>query len=362
MDLAHPLGVALGQVVVDRDEVHALAGEAVEVDGQRRDEGLALARLHLGDPAEVQGGAAHELHVVVALADDPVGRLADDGEGLDQQVVEVLAPLARRSRNSTVLCRRASSVSACISGSSALMSGTSACRARCFLPSPARRTRVKIDMRGSLPAGCHVLGPSRGPPWPRGGRDRAGRPASAGGVAALSWSCIGMIAAYVAVFGTLTWRQQSNFGTFGFDMGIYDQGIWLMSRFKDPFITVRGLDWFGHHVIGITFLFVPFYWLGAGPHFLYLVETVWLGRRRRAHLAAGPRPAREPVGRPRPRRRLPALPVAAVDQLVALPPRRAGDHPAAVRVLAGHPAALGVVRGRRRPGARSARRTPRSRS
>ena len=87
---------------------------------------------------------------------------------------------------------------------------------------------------------------------------------------------VGMIAAYVAVFGTLTWQQQSNFGTFGFDMGIYDQGIWLMSRFKDPFITVRGLEWFGHHVIGVTFLFVPFYWLGAGPHFLYLVETVWL--------------------------------------------------------------------------------------
>jgi uncharacterized membrane protein len=87
---------------------------------------------------------------------------------------------------------------------------------------------------------------------------------------------LGMIAAYAAVFGSLTWQQQSNFGTFGFDMGIYDQGIWLMSRFKDPFITVRGLDWFGHHVIGVTFLFVPFYWLGAGPHFLYLVETVWL--------------------------------------------------------------------------------------
>src|SRR5207248_4001425 len=85
-----------------------------------------------------------------------------------------------------------------------------------------------------------------------------------------------LVGLYVAVFGSLTWAQQSNFGTFGFDMGIYDQGIWLMSRFKDPFITVRGLEWFGHHVIGVTFLFVPFYWLGAGPHFLYLVETVWL--------------------------------------------------------------------------------------
>jgi len=86
----------------------------------------------------------------------------------------------------------------------------------------------------------------------------------------------GLIAAYVVVFGRLTWAQQSNFGTFGFDMGIYDQGIWLLSRFQEPFVTVRGLNYFGHHVNPITLLFVPAYWLGAGPHFLYLAETVWM--------------------------------------------------------------------------------------
>jgi uncharacterized membrane protein len=83
-----------------------------------------------------------------------------------------------------------------------------------------------------------------------------------------------LVGTYVAVFGSLTWAQQSNFGTFGFDMGIYDQGIWLVSRFKNPFDTVRGLNYFAHHVNIITLLFVPFYWLGAGPHFLYFVETL----------------------------------------------------------------------------------------
>lgn len=85
---------------------------------------------------------------------------------------------------------------------------------------------------------------------------------------------VSMMASYVVVFGTLTWMQQTNFGTFGFDMGIYDQGIWLLSRFKTPFDTVRGLNYFGHHVNLITVAFVPFYWLGAGPHFLYLIETI----------------------------------------------------------------------------------------
>ena len=88
VDPAHPLGVALGQVVVGGDEVHALAGERVEVERERGDEGLALAGLHLGDPAEVQRRAAHHLHVEVALADRARGRFAGGGERLGQQVVE----------------------------------------------------------------------------------------------------------------------------------------------------------------------------------------------------------------------------------------------------------------------------------
>ncbi len=87
---------------------------------------------------------------------------------------------------------------------------------------------------------------------------------------------VAMMLVYIAVFGTLTYQQQSNYGTYGFDMGIYDQGIWLVAHFHNPFVTIRGLDYFGHHVNIITLLFVPAYWLGAGPHFLYAVETVCL--------------------------------------------------------------------------------------
>ncbi len=54
VDLAHPLGVALGEVVVDGDDVDAAAGEGVEVAGEGGDEGLAFAGLHLGDLARVE--------------------------------------------------------------------------------------------------------------------------------------------------------------------------------------------------------------------------------------------------------------------------------------------------------------------
>ncbi len=91
VDLPHPFGVALGQVVVDRDHVHALAGEGVQIDGQGGDQGLAFAGPHLGDAAEVQHHAADQLHVVMTLAQRALGGFAHGGEGLVQQIVEGLA-------------------------------------------------------------------------------------------------------------------------------------------------------------------------------------------------------------------------------------------------------------------------------
>ncbi len=93
VDAAHPLGVAAGQVVVDRDDVDALAAEGVQVGGQRGHQGLALARLHLADLALVQHHAADELHVVVAHVQHALAGLAHHGEGLRQQVVERFALL-----------------------------------------------------------------------------------------------------------------------------------------------------------------------------------------------------------------------------------------------------------------------------
>ncbi|MFI5051467.1 MAG: DUF2079 domain-containing protein [Acidimicrobiales bacterium] len=86
----------------------------------------------------------------------------------------------------------------------------------------------------------------------------------------------GLIGIYVAVFGWQTWIQQSNFGTFDFDMGVFDQEIWLAAHHLNPFVTVRGLNMWANHVNPIAYLLVPFYWLGAGPHFLYLLQTVAL--------------------------------------------------------------------------------------
>jgi hypothetical protein len=91
VELAHRMGVALGQVVVDGDHMHTLAGEGVQVDRQRRHQRFTFAGLHLGDRAIVKDHAAGQLYVERAHAEYAAGSLAHDRKGRDQEVVERLA-------------------------------------------------------------------------------------------------------------------------------------------------------------------------------------------------------------------------------------------------------------------------------
>jgi uncharacterized membrane protein len=134
-----------------------------------------------------------------------------------------------------------------------------------------------------------VSGPLAAEPatGPASGTSPAPRKRREGGRLARAWGRVrgqgapfavlfALMVLYVVVFGWLTWQQQRNYSTFGFDMGIHDQGIWLLSRFEEPYVTVVGRNYLGHHLNLVAFAYVPFYWLGAGPTFLYLTETIVL--------------------------------------------------------------------------------------
>ena len=44
----------------------------------------------------------------------------------------------------------------------------------------------------------------------------------------------GMMALFAGTFVWLAWLTHARFGTFGFDLGIFDQGVWLLSRSRIP--------------------------------------------------------------------------------------------------------------------------------
>lgn len=85
-----------------------------------------------------------------------------------------------------------------------------------------------------------------------------------------------MIALYIIAFSLITIRNHNNYGTFGFDLGIFDQGIWLLSRFKEPFITVRGLNMFGDHLSFILLLIAPLYRIWDDARLLLILQTAFL--------------------------------------------------------------------------------------
>ncbi|HUA94429.1 MAG TPA: DUF2079 domain-containing protein, partial [Acidimicrobiales bacterium] len=85
-----------------------------------------------------------------------------------------------------------------------------------------------------------------------------------------------LIGAYALFFSLLSVDVQDGYGTPGFDMGIFDQGVWLLSRFHAPFVTVMGRNLFGDHTSFILLLAVPLYWLYPHPQALLVLQSCLL--------------------------------------------------------------------------------------
>jgi uncharacterized membrane protein len=81
---------------------------------------------------------------------------------------------------------------------------------------------------------------------------------------------------YAYYYGRLSLQKYDAFQQPGFDVGIFDQGIWLLSRFKDPFVTIMGLNLFGDHASYILLFFVPLYWIWPHVQLLFLAQTLAL--------------------------------------------------------------------------------------
>ncbi len=85
-----------------------------------------------------------------------------------------------------------------------------------------------------------------------------------------------IVAWYVQRFSSLVMARHNEFGSFDYDLGIYDHGIWLLGEGRQ-FLTVRGIRFFGHHWNPATIIYVPFYKFGAGPNLLNVSQAVAVG-------------------------------------------------------------------------------------
>jgi uncharacterized membrane protein len=89
--------------------------------------------------------------------------------------------------------------------------------------------------------------------------------------------CAGLMAlaisAYIFVFARLTFRLMDQYSIMAYDIGIFDQATWLISRGEPPFITIRGLHLLADHSSIVMYLLSPLYWIAPTPKTLLLVQT-----------------------------------------------------------------------------------------
>ena len=93
VQLAHPLCVTVGQIVIDSYDVNALARECIQVHRQGGRQRLALSSSHFGNFAVVQRHATQQLDIEMAHLHDTLGTFADHGKSFRQERVQWL-PIA----------------------------------------------------------------------------------------------------------------------------------------------------------------------------------------------------------------------------------------------------------------------------
>jgi uncharacterized membrane protein len=62
-------------------------------------------------------------------------------------------------------------------------------------------------------------------------------------------------------------------GTSSYDSALYDQGMWLLSRFDAPFVTLMGRNLFGDHTSFVLVFLVPLYWIAPGAWIMFTAQS-----------------------------------------------------------------------------------------
>lgn len=83
----------------------------------------------------------------------------------------------------------------------------------------------------------------------------------------------------LAFIGVICWKQSLFLNAIyfrDFDLAIFTQGVWKLSQFQEPFITIRGLHLFADHFSIVNLLFAPFFWIWSSPLVLLWGQTLVL--------------------------------------------------------------------------------------
>lgn len=85
------------------------------------------------------------------------------------------------------------------------------------------------------------------------------------------------IAVITSLYILLALLRHLHFMTYGYDLAIYDQQVWLYSKFKNPFLTIEYKSALLNHFSPSLALFAPFYWIWSDPKVLLILQALMIG-------------------------------------------------------------------------------------
>lgn len=82
-----------------------------------------------------------------------------------------------------------------------------------------------------------------------------------------------IISIFSIIYAFMSIQKHNSFQTYGWDLGVFDQGIWQWAHFKIPYSTFHDLSWLADHFHLILITTVPFYWFWSDPRMLLIIQA-----------------------------------------------------------------------------------------
>jgi uncharacterized membrane protein len=89
------------------------------------------------------------------------------------------------------------------------------------------------------------------------------------------WSLWLLMVASFAIYSVFSIERHNQFGTAGYDLGIFDQAVRAYAHFRAPIVPLKSMGYniFGDHFHPIIALGAPFYWIWDDPRTLLLLQA-----------------------------------------------------------------------------------------
>ncbi len=92
-----------------------------------------------------------------------------------------------------------------------------------------------------------------------------------------AWAAAGLALAFTASIGGYALVNHRLYGTNGYDLGLYDQTFWLISRFLPNYSTGAGINMVGSHANLMLYPLATLYWLVPDVRALLLLQAAAVG-------------------------------------------------------------------------------------